>query len=89
MWKHVEQHSPIALASREHALEKGASVLVIHQVMQGPDIVWGQQGISQGVEQVRVGGVRGGCWLAWQQTHLACQGAPFGLLRASKTSLLD
>lgn len=80
--------SPVALTSCEHALKEGAGILIIHEVMQGANVVIGQQSVSQGVKQVRVDGVMGGCWLSWKQTHLASQCAPLGLLHAQQVEYL-
>ena len=38
-WQTVD--SPIALTSCEHALKEGAGILVIHEVMQGANVVIG------------------------------------------------
>lgn len=83
-----EGDSPITLISCEHALEEGAGVLVIHEVMKGTDEIIPQHGVSNGSQQFRVGGFRGGCLLAGQQTHLAGQSTPLRLLHCTTTTVV-
>lgn len=76
-------HSPIVLTGREHALEEGAGILVVHEVMQTADVVIRQQCLSQSVQQVRVSGFRGGCQFPWQQPNFAGQSTALGLLHCT------